>query len=403
MNLFHKEFKQIISNKMFVITWICILVFMCIFMTQDLKSNTQGNATGQSGNKGNIKIGLINEDSSKYADMFVEFITQSDELSKSLTMTRDEKKVIEKQFYDGELDAYIMIPDNFINNIIDVNATPLYVKISDKDSVVAVLVSNILKAYQSYVTAIQLNVTTLNHSISELGYSDYHTNLECFSVAYLLIQEAFEKNSYMDFEPIEEQKSYTVASMLIYAAVSIVILYGSLFIGIEILKEKSLWVLNRYLISSSSTLKYITVKVLFYTLAIYILVFIPTTVATVLSKSKMNWSLLLLYLIFIFTSICMSTLLSFLTGEINLYALVSNMLYITSTILGGGIIPLMYLPENLTKLSKYTLTNIYIESFVKTDYYNSLSGSRTQIYICLFISVVCIISSSILFRKKFMR
>lgn len=392
MNLIYKEFKQIISNKLFVCTWIVLLCVLCVFMTCDFKAPIKDSSSG-------AVIGIVNNDTSSYSDIFVNFITNSEEFSKLVKVEVGTKEVIEDKFYAGELDAFIELPNNFIKNIVDIKETPLMVKVSDKDTVTAILVSNVLSAYQKYVSSIQLNVTSLYDHLIKLGFTEKKTELTCFSITYVMVQNVFEKDKYLDTVELSDKKVSSIIVYFTYAAITIVIMYGSLFAGIDILKEKSYWVLNRYLITMGSRLGFILTKVLFYSTALYLLVLVPSVVTSLVNKTKFNYNIMFLYLVFIVTSVCFSVLLCFLLGNINIYALTGNMLYIVSIILGGGIIPIMYMPDKFVKLARFTPTGLFIKSFISVHNNKTLSEVTTVLLICLVVCLISVMLSCHLFGK----
>lgn len=391
MSLLRKELKQILSNKLFVITWIVILAVLTLFMCKT-PSKEKTKVSG-------AVIGISNSDDSKYSQMLIDFIVNSDEFAKLVTVVTGSKEEINEQFYDGKLDAYLEIPDKFIANIIDINSLPVVVKISDKDTVTAVLVTNILDSYQKYISAIQLNVTGLNDCLRVSGMSQAKIIIPCFKITYSLVTNVFEKDKYIKEVVLTDYKNTSIVKYFRYAALTIVIMYGSLFAGVEILKEKNYSVLNRYLISGNSILKFICSKVIFYSIALYMLVLIPDVISTVYTKDIFNYRLMFLFLLYIITCVSMSVFLCFLTGQLNTYIFAGNMLYIVSTILGGGIIPIMYLPEKMVKIAGFTPTRLFIKNFIAVYKGMSLADIADQILICIIISVIMIMSSAVLFRK----
>lgn len=391
MSLLRKELKQILSNKLFVITWIVILAVLTLFMCKT-PSKEKTKVSG-------AVIGISNSDDSKYSQILIDFIVNSDEFAKLVTVVTGSKEEINEQFYDGKLDAYLEIPDKFIANIIDINSLPVVVKISDKDTVTAVLVTNILDSYQKYISAIQLNVTGLNDCLRVSGMSQAKTIIPCFKITYSLVTNVFEKDKYVKEVVLTDYKNTSIVKYFRYAALTIVIMYGSLFAGVEILKEKNYSVLNRYLISGNSILKFICSKVIFYSIALYMLVLVPDVISTVYTKDIFNYRLMFLFLLYIITCVSMSVFLCFLTGQLNTYIFAGNMLYIVSTILGGGIIPIMYLPEKMVKIAGVTPTRLFIKNFIAVYKGMSLADIADQILICIIIAVIMIMSSAFLFRK----
>lgn len=393
MNLFYKEFKQIISNKLFMVTWLVIVVALSFFMSIDVKSSSAVEAAG-------AKLGISNEDTSGYSKMFIDFITQSEQFSKIVSVTVSDKDELESMFYSGKLDAYITIPDGFIRNIMNIKETPVNVKVSDADTVTALLVSNILDSYQEYVSAIQLNITGLNDCYRDLGFSEAANDMACFKVTYNLVQSVFEKTEYMDTVEIDDYNTSSVIIYFIYAAIALVIMYGSLFAGVDILKEKEYWVLNRYLITGNSKVKFILTKIFFYTIALYLIIFIPTSISVLTGHGSFNYLMLLLYFIFILLSVSFSVFLCFVTYDLNVYALAGNMLYIVSAIIGGGIIPIMYMPDSMTGLAKFTPTRLFVRNFI--DVYNGKQFSDIcgQILMCIAATVILTAASIVLFGKN---
>lgn len=397
MNLLYKEFRQIISNKLFIGTWIVVLILLCVFMSADIE-DTKSDVP-----EIGARIGVINNDTSSYADMFVDFIMKSDELARLVNVEVGKKKDIEEKFYAGKLDAYVEIPQDFINSLMDIEEMPLSVTISDNNTVTTILIKNYVDSFESYVRAIQMNITSLYNQLRLLDTGESKAKMKCFNVTYVLVKDVFEKERFVDTVEVEDLKVSTVVVYLIYAAITIVIMYGSLFAGVDILKEKSYWVLNRYLISGSSAIKFIVTKLLFYTVALYMLILIPTLVSDIYNGNDTMWLTLVLYFVFIMTCISFSIFLCFLMGNTISFTLTGNMLYIVSIIIGGGIIPVMYMPVKLAEFAKYTPTYMFINSFINAHNNKGFDSVKTPVLICGLITVLCISASTVLFKKVFTR
>lgn len=392
MGLFHKEFKQIISNRLFVALWIVIMIIMTMFMCSDKGSNTKNHNSG-------AVIGIVNSDDSSYSAMFMDFITDSAEFAKIVTVVEGSKNELEKMFMDGKLDAYVEIPDSFISNIVDIDAVPICVKVSDKNTVTAILVSNIINSYQDYINSIQLNVTALYNSLRAVGFSNAKTLMPCIKVTYKMVTGIVDKEDMVEQTEITDYKNTSVIRYAIFAAITFVILYGSIFAGVDLIKEKNYKVLNRYLVSGKNVFLLILVKTIFYSLALYLLVLIPTIVSSIVCKTDINWNMMFLYITFILFSVSMSILISFIAGEINGYAIITNIMYMISCIIGGGIIPVMYLPDTINKIGEYTPTRLFIKTFINVYNQRGLSYVLPLIITCYSLCLTFTFLSAFLLKK----
>lgn len=394
MNLIKKEFKQIISNKLFIAVWLGILVLLCLGMSNVFKLD--GEKTQVDG----AVLGIANDDISKYSDMLVDFISGSEKFADLITVKTGTQEEMQELFYAGELDAYIDIPDDFINNIMNLESTPIRIKVSDEDSVTAILVSNILSSYQKYITSIQFNITGLYDCLGNTGMKESKRFLTCFNVTYTLVEEVFDKEKYIEDVEVTDYSTTPILTYFLYSAISIIIMYGSLFAGIEILKEKSYSVLDRYIISGRNKFTFILNKLFFYSLAMYLLVFIPTIVSSIVNDTKPNILMLFMYITYIILVVSVSIFLCFLCGNINSYVLVGNIFYIVSIIIGGGIIPIMYMPNNMQKIAEFTLSRVFIKNFISINNGMGIQELKGQIILCYVISLLLICISVILFGRR---
>jgi len=278
--------------------------------------------------------------------------------------------------------------------------SPVKVRISDDNSVTSIMVRNVLNSYEIYVSSVQNNITALSDGMKKLNMKKTDRLFINTSMSIELITTVLGKEAFFDYEYVDAYATVDMRNSILYAVACMIISFGALFAGVDLLKEKSYGVINRYKAGGGSVIRLVANKLVFYTVVIYSLILIPNVIGSLVKKSSIDITMMLLYLLIVVFSLSSSMLIATVTGKIRTYVLVGNMLTICTYLVGGGIIPATYLPENMLKLSKFTPAYSFIQMLIKVSCDMPVSMFKTVIITYTFITIGCAVLSGYILKRK---
>lgn len=359
MHLLKKDFKMFLNNKLLIGIWVVLIIGLSVGFSAEFKASTED--TG-------AVIGVCNNDSAnKYSNMLVEFFEKNDNFKSLMRIVKADEDTLLEMFNNKELDCYVIIPEGFMDKIIEIEPIPVKVRISDDNSVTSIMVRNVLDSYEVYVSSVQNNITALSDGMKKLNMNKTDRLLINTSMSIELITTVLGKEAFFDYEYVEAYATVDMRNSILYAVACMIISFGALFAGVDLLKEKSYGVINRYKSGGGSIVKLIATKLVFYTVVIYSLILIPNIIGAMVKGSSIDVNMMLLYLLVVVFSLSSSMFIATVTGKIRTYVLVGNMFTICTYLVGGGIIPATYLPDNMIELSKFTPAYNFIQMLIKVS------------------------------------
>ena len=392
MNLIKKDFKLFINNRLLIGIWIILIVGLSIGFSA--KFETKVESLG-------ARIGVCNNDSeNKYSNMLVEFFEKNDNFKSLMRIVKADEDTLIEMFNNKELDCYVIIPEGFMDKIIDIEPIPVKVRISDDNSVTAIMVRNVLDSYEVYVSSVQNNILTLSEGMRRLDVSKTERSIINTTMSIDLITTVLGKEKFFEYEYVEAYATVDMRNSILFAVVCMIISFGALFAGVDLLKEKEYGVINRYKSGGGSIVKLIFTKLIFYTTVMYSLILIPNIIGAKVKGDSINKKMMFLYLLIVVFSLSSSLFLAVLSGKIRTYVLVGNMFCICTYLVGGGIIPASYLPENMISISKFMPAYNFIQMLIKVSCDMPLANYTNTIILFSFITVAFVCASGLILKRK---
>lgn len=392
MNLLKKDFKLFINNKLLIGIWLILIVGLSIGFSA--KFETKIESVG-------ARIGVCNNDSdNKYSNMLVDFFEKNDNFKSLMRITKADEDTLVEMFNNKELDCYVVIPKGFMDKIIDIEPIPVKVRISDDNSVTSIMVRNVLDSYETYVSSVQNNILTLSEGMKRLNIGKTERNLINTTMSIELITTVLGKEKFFEYEYVEAYATVDMRNSILFAVVCMVISFGALFAGVDLLKEKEYGVVNRYKAGGGSIIKLISVKLIFYTTVMYSLIFIPNLIGSIVKGESLNMTMMFLYFLVVVFSLSSSLFFAVLSGKIRTYVLVGNMFCICTYLVGGGIIPASYLPDNMLVLSKLMPAYNFIQMLIKVSCDMPLAEYTTTIIVFVTLTVAFAFASGFIIKRK---
>jgi ABC-2 type transport system permease protein len=388
-NTINKEIKELWSDKKI---WIGILTVLIIIII-----GTSYNKKKDITLPEQLQMGVINQDDSSYSELLLGYFSASKTFSSFINVTVGDYETINNQFQRGKLDVYLEIPEDFAQNMIRLEHSPVKVTINIQDTTKALLFQNVLRSYEKYIAAVEANAVGLYQIMEQEGMDqqlieDTNTAISIDMILTALGKEAFFKLKEIDTLPIGTLSDYYLSSFLVIA-----LLYAGLYVGYQMLRELKQGTLTRLRTTMTPIRAFLTAKI-----AMPLLLF--TIVMTVALHSISDNGIMLYLLIslsFSLFSINFAVFLSMLLQTSGRFILTGNLIVFYCTVLGGGIIPIQFLPQNLLNLSKGTPNYHMIRGIILIAKGNDASGYRIAAAFLL-ISLILYFASIKIISKRSM-
>ena len=349
--MFVKDLKLIFSDKKMLILLLLLIIISTVGVVLCVKE-TRGPA---------VRMGIADEDQTEESGLLVIYFDENEVFNQYFEVVRGTKEELAEAFKRGELDMYLVIPKDFTENLTSIVNMPIETVINSADKTKAVLLTNLANAYADYITAVEINCQGLTDIMRNEGYDGTVVQSNNVSISYELVLTALGKDSFFKRKTIDRFEGISLINYYIYSGMILIILYAGLFAGLKTLKER-LGKAGERLVSVGVGRG----SIFFSGLTAFVLVYsIIMAVAVGLISGFSELSIPPLALLFIFLAIVLSCvlfmLISYLVKSVPAYMILGNMLILFTTIAGGGIIPIMYLPEGCAAIARFTPTYWFIK------------------------------------------
>ncbi len=302
-----------------------------------------------------MNIGIIDNDSSMYSKMLINNYKDNEAFSEFVTIHTGESKMIYENFQAGELDAVLDIPQNFADSLMYFEHMPIQVSISYKNPIKAVLLKNVLKSYEDFITSVEVGVVVLYDTLKDLGFSQEEITFYNNAISYDLIFTAIGRNQFFDFKELIHVPSTSSMTYFFTAIIMMFLLYISLFIAIDLIRENENRSLNRLKLTNISMFQYLLSKLLAASIYIFIYVILWYGLIEMIYGSIYHS---IMNLLFVYTCILVSVSLAMLLSSLfkseENMILFGNVFIFINAVIGGSIIPIHFMPKVIQSLAQWT-------------------------------------------------
>ncbi len=355
-----KTIKELLSNKKNLIFFIItILLVGALALTAGSEQKEEKKV------KPNITIGVVDNDKSVTSKLILNYFKNTDSITKFANIIFDTQKNMEEYFEQGQLLAYLVIPENFSKSLMGTEYITIDVMMNTSDMMYSVLLKNILDSYGTYIT----NVQVVSGGLYRLGGvyrmgEDARTKMNV-DTSIDLVQLALNRDEFFMKNEVFEIPSTPILQYYIWAILVLLLLLTASLSGNRFLKERQMWTFERLRIAGHS---------------------IYSIIATILIMNSIIWMIcfnLLLPVIssFIHCNVSLGTYLyidlcillanvfflfiSILCSNSQQYAVICTFGLMLLSIVGGILIPISLLPERFLSYSRLTPTYYLIRNLVK--------------------------------------
>lgn len=301
-----------------------------------------------------IQIGVVNDDSSELSKLFLDFFNKSEVFRSYAEIFYGTEKIMKEKLAKDELQMYLVIPKNFVQNMIAIENTPIRIVINTSDTTKALLMKNLLEGYEKFISAVEINCVTLYEVMELDGLSEELITEKNIEISLDLVTSVINKNDLFQRLTIENFKNIPLFFYYGCEIILLLMMYSSVVCGIHLIKEMQSKILSRLFTAGVNPLLIFFEKLILYSTITALPGILAFVIFCIIWKEKILITCIIFYLVS--SMFCCSLVIAFSAcfRSIQSYLLASNVIILFLTILGGGIIPLMYLPQTMVKFSKIT-------------------------------------------------
>jgi len=389
LNTISKELKELVANKKIWIGIITVLIIIIIGTSYNKKNNEEITSKP-------LKLGVINNDDSSYSELLLSYFNSSETFSSLITVISGESEAMKDSFQNGELDIYLEIPENFAMNMIELKHSPIKVTFNIEDTTKAVLFRNVLKSYEKYIAAVEVNAVGLYEIMEADGMNSELISETNINISMDMIFTALGKEALFTFEPVEKFPVTTISDYYIISILAMTLLYAGLYVGFRILKEMKQGTFTRLRTTQLPMYQFLIAKML---LLIGVLTVVVAIAVNTIGDNKVTTDKILFSLSVSLFSVTAATFLCAFFHTTQRFILIGNLLVFYCTVVGGGIIPIQFLPENIVRLSKLTPYYYIIKGIIYLKQEQSILANKIMIGFIV-VSAFLFGASIILFYRR---
>lgn len=327
------------KNRRKIIWIIVLIVFMIGTFSYVREQETEENVK--------ISLGLANEDQSQYAELLLQYFNENEVFLKYVELVEDSEKELEKALGEGRLDAYLVIPENFAESMIDMENLPVKGAVSMQNPTKALVMRHVMDAYETYIEAVEVNCTALYRRMKEEGFSSKERNAANMEISLELIFTALGKDDLFRRQDVEvDTTGMSLAEHYKYTGLYFVMLFFFIPAGLRVLSLKKNGLPGRLRSMNVTKPQLITAVGIPY-LVLILCVFGVFCFAE--GKTEQLWQ----GLGYVIPWLLVMLLLGELCTSNQSYLFVCSMLMIGMAVLGGSLIPESFLPEQFLEITKW--------------------------------------------------
>jgi ABC-2 type transport system permease protein len=193
------------------------------------------------------------------------------------------------------------------------------------------------------------------------------------TVSMDMIFTALGKEEFFNLKPVEKFPSTKVSVYYLMAILATAVLYGGLYAGFGILKEIRQGTFIRLKTTKTSVISFLAAKLCLLTAVFTAAAAISFRLIT--GKEITAGVILFSLSISLFSTLASALLCAFFRTT-QRFILIGNLLIFFFCIIGGGIIPIQFLPENIIRLSKMTPVYYMIKGMILQNQGQISSSNR---------------------------
>ncbi len=309
-------------------------------------------AGGQLDASERVAIGIVNRDDSLYSKMLLSFYEENGLFTSYVSVYIGEEEEVQGWFEEGRLDMYLVIPENFADSMTYLEHLPVQAVISTRKPAVEIMLKNLLKAYEKYISSVELHCVALYQVMLLSGMPKEQANEMNDRISVQLILKALSKSDFFEWYILENYGNIELASYYLHDAALLLLTFFALLAGVGFLRGHHAGINARLAAMGVSGFVVLWQKELFFGSLVAAGGIIFAVLFYFLGVSC-PWQVFLLFFLYAFLAGAFMLFVAAAFRKMRNYLLASNMFLLLGAVLGGGLIPFMYLPAGMRKIARF--------------------------------------------------
>lgn len=342
--LWIQDIRQLFSRRRLLCSGALILLSLCVFFA------VRGMG-GQMDASERVAIGVVNRDTSVYSKMLLSFYEENGLFTSYVSVFIGEEADVKAGFDAGKLDMYLVIPEDFADSMTYLEHLPVQAVISTKKPAVEIMLKNLMESYEKYIAAVEIHCVAL-YDVMLLGGMPRQQAREMNErISVQLILKALSKGDFFERHVLENYSSVPLVSFYAHELVLLVLSFAALLAGLRFRREDQAGILARLNVLGVGSIRILAQKLLFFAAQVFVCL---TAAYLLLRAAGQGISFRVFVLFWLYACLMGAGMLLMATavGKVKNYLLAANMLLLLGAILGGGLIPFMYLPEGMRTVAQ---------------------------------------------------
>lgn len=302
-----------------------------------------------------IALGVAKEDTSQYAELLMQYFNENEVFLQYVELIEAEEEKLQKALEAGGLDAYLVIPENFAQSMLDMENLPIKARVSMKNPTKALVLRYVMEAYENYIEAVEVNCTALYRRMKAEGFSLKERDAANVDISLELIFTALGKDDFYKMSMVEPEEqpvaekepvSLSLVKHYQYTGVYFILLFLFLPAGLRIITLRKSGVTQR--------LKAVNIPMASVVAATGIpyLVLSASALAVVCHREA-ALDRYVAAIILILPWLLVFLLLGLCCESSQKYLFLCSMLLVCLAVLGGSLIPEEFLPDGFQTIAKW--------------------------------------------------
>jgi len=231
----------------------------------------------------------------------------------------------------------------------------------------AIILKSLLQSYERYVLSVQYNSSGLYDICKESGMNRSLNHKQNVNVSWNLIKKALSKESFFEYNEVETY-SVSLVEHYLYVLLFVIVVYMGIYAGVIVKREQYSGVLGLYKVCGGSKFSYILSKAVCIAGLVTMFMVIPLIIGKLIANINVSLKgILVIFILSVIINIVMISC-SMIIKSIYVYTLVFNVMALLIVIIGGGIIPIAYSPDNMAIVARYLPYDVF-ENAIKNYIY----------------------------------
>lgn len=297
-----------------------------------------------------IMLGVAKEDTSAYADLLMEYFNENEDFLKYVELIEDSRSALQKEMEENRLDAYLIIPENFAQSMLDMENLPIQAAVSMKNPTKALVLRHVMEAYETYIEAVEVNCTALYRRMKEEGFSAAERDAANVEISLELIFTALGKDDFFRKQLVNRQEEeakpvLSLAQHYRFTGVYFALLFLFLPAGLRMITLRKNGMLYR--------MRTVNMQAggVFAAVGLPYLLVCAVALAAVCSRLSPGMEVLPEAMLLLCPWLVAFLLLGRVCKNSEQYLFICSMVIVCLAVFGGGLIPEAYLPDSFQKIA----------------------------------------------------